>query len=60
LEHAIYVRQNRDTQLVVGVYVNDLVITGSDCDDIKSFKQEMVTVFKMSDLGRLPYYAINY
>jgi hypothetical protein len=31
-------------QLVVRVYVDDLVITGSDYDDIKSFEEEMVVV----------------
>jgi hypothetical protein len=41
---------------VVGVYVDDLVITGSDRDDIRSFKEEMPTAFKMSDLGLLHYY----
>jgi hypothetical protein len=56
LEHAIYVRWTGKAQLVVRVYVDDLVITSSDCDDIKSFKEEMTTAFKMSDLGLLHYY----
>jgi hypothetical protein len=43
-------------QLVVGVYVNGLIITGSDHDDIRSFKEEMAVAFKMSDLGLLHYY----
>jgi hypothetical protein len=43
-------------QLVVGVYVDDLIITGSDRDNIRSFKEEMATAFKMSDLGLLHYY----
>jgi hypothetical protein len=43
-------------QLVVGVYVNDLIITGSDRDNIRSFKEEMAAAFKMSDLGLLHYY----
>jgi hypothetical protein len=55
-EHGVYVRRNGDTQLVVGVYVDNLVITGSDCDDIKSFREEMATAFKMSDLVLLHYY----
>jgi hypothetical protein len=41
---------------VVGVYVDDLVITDSDCGDNKSFKEEMVVTFKMSDLILLHYY----
>jgi hypothetical protein len=55
-EHAIYVRQNGNVQLVVGVYVDDLIITGSDCDNIRSFKEEMSVAFKISDLGLLHYY----
>jgi hypothetical protein len=55
-EHAIYVRWNNNMQLVVGVYVDDLVITGSDHNHIRSFKEEMAATFKMSDLGLLHYY----
>jgi hypothetical protein len=50
-KHTIYGRRNGNVQLVVGVYVNDLIITGSDCDNIGSFKEEMAAAFKMSDLG---------
>jgi hypothetical protein len=56
LEHAIYVWWNGNVLVVVGVYVDDLVITGSDRDDIRSFKEEMAVAFKMSDLGLLHYY----
>ncbi|KAG8045869.1 hypothetical protein GUJ93_ZPchr0008g13357 [Zizania palustris] len=55
-EHAIYTRRNGDKQLVLGVYVDDLVITGASCSDIKLFKKEMARAFKMSDLGLLHYY----
>jgi hypothetical protein len=56
LEHAIYVRWNGNVQLVVGVYVGDFIITASDHDNIRSFKEEMVAAFKLSDLGFLHYY----
>jgi hypothetical protein len=56
LEHAIYVWQNGNMQLVVGVHVDDLIITGSDRDNIRSFKEEMVVTFKMSDIGLFHYY----
>jgi hypothetical protein len=36
LEYAIYVRRNGNLQLVVGVYVDDLIITDSDRDNIRS------------------------
>jgi hypothetical protein len=56
LKHAIYVQRNDKVQLVVGVYVDDIIINGSDHDNIWSFKEEMTTAFKMSDLGLLHYY----
>jgi hypothetical protein len=55
-KHTIYIRQNGNVQLVVGVYVDDLIITGSDRDNIRSFKEEMAAAFKMSDLDLLHYY----
>jgi hypothetical protein len=55
-EHTIFVRWNGDTQLVVGVYVDDFIITSSDRDNIKSFKKEMTNTFKMSDFRLLHYY----
>jgi hypothetical protein len=55
-EHAIYLRGQGARRLVVGVYVDDLVITGGSKEDIDKFKQEMKNTFKMSDLGLLRYY----
>jgi hypothetical protein len=55
-EPAIYTRKNKTSHLRVGVYVDGLVITGADRDDIGVFKKEMTTAFKMSDLGLLRYY----
>jgi hypothetical protein len=55
-EPAIYTRHRGKHQLVVGVYVDDLMVTGSSIDGIKQFKIEMVNAFKMSDLGLLHYY----
>jgi hypothetical protein len=55
-EHAIYCRGGGIERLVVGVYVDDLVITGPSSSSIQKFKAEMTKVFKMSDLGLLSYY----
>lgn len=55
-EHAVYVRAEGNTHLIVGMYVDDLVITGSTVECIRRFKEEMGAMFKMSDLGRLSYY----
>jgi hypothetical protein len=55
-DHAIYCRGGKGERLIVGVYVDDLVITGSNNKSIQKFKQEMSAVFRMSDLGLLTYY----
>ena len=56
MDHAVYRRKNRDSFLLVGVYVDDLIISGPDVKDIKVFKSEMKKKFSMSDLGLLSYY----
>jgi hypothetical protein len=55
-EHAIYVRRRGKFALIIGVYVDDLVVTGMQAADIAGFKQEMADRFRMSDLGALSYY----
>ena len=49
LEHAVYRRSNQDGFLLVGVYVDDLIITGSSKASIEQFKKEMMGRFSMSD-----------
>ena len=55
-EHGMYARGSTSSRLLVGVYVDDLVITGSDTGELDKFKGEMKTQFQMSDLGLLSYY----
>jgi hypothetical protein len=43
-------------RLIVGVYVDDLIITGGDAVTVAKFKVQMKNIFKMSDLGLLSYY----
>jgi hypothetical protein len=56
LEHAVYRRSSRNSFLLVGVYVDGLVISGPNSSDIKQFKLDMKRRFSMSDLGLLSYY----
>jgi hypothetical protein len=56
LEHAVYRKGDDKSFLLVGVYVDDLIITGTNPHDIENFKSEMQKLFKMSDLGLLSYY----
>jgi hypothetical protein len=55
-EHAMYRRSHDDDILLVGVYMDDLVITGSSLAAVEEFKGEMKRAFLMSDLGLLSFY----
>ncbi|WVZ61109.1 hypothetical protein U9M48_011031 [Paspalum notatum var. saurae] len=55
-EHGLYTRKTNTSQLIVGIYVDDLIITGESTKEIKAFKEEMKALFRMSDLGALTYY----
>ena len=44
-EHTLYTRRRGKDELVVGVYVDDLIITGARAEDIDSFKRKMVVHF---------------
>jgi hypothetical protein len=43
-------------RLIVGIYVNDLIITDTNEETITVFKTDMKDHFKMSDLDLLSYY----
>nr|GEU40972.1 ribonuclease H-like domain, reverse transcriptase, RNA-dependent DNA polymerase [Tanacetum cinerariifolium] len=56
LEQAIYTKTSKDSTLLIGVYVDDLIITDKPKEGINKFKAQMEEKFKMSDLGLLAYY----
>nr|GEU99437.1 hypothetical protein [Tanacetum cinerariifolium] len=55
-EYAVYTRNKAGKLLIVGVYVDDLIVTGSCSGEIRYFKEQMNKEFKMSDMGLLSYY----
>ncbi|KAI3739706.1 hypothetical protein L2E82_30117 [Cichorium intybus] len=55
-EYAVYKLQTPNMVLIVGVYVDDLIVTGTSEDQVVEFKKKMKMVFDMSDLGTLSYY----
>jgi hypothetical protein len=46
-------------ELIVNVYVDDLIVTGACAADIVGFKWEMANCFHMSDMGQLSYLGIK-
>ena len=52
----MYTRNNGAETLMVGMYVDDMIVTGTILDGVKEFKQKMMKEFFMTDLGLLTYY----
>ena len=48
-------RENRDI-LLVCIYVDDLIFTGSNSSMFGEFKKAMMREFEMTDIGLMSYY----
>ena len=55
-EEDMYTHGHDEQRLIVGVYVDNLIITGGDMKVLGRFKREMSKNFKMRYLGVLSYY----
>jgi hypothetical protein len=55
-EQAVYTRGKDGERLLLGVYVDDLIVIGASTTTVGEFKKEMTSLFRMSDLGLLSYY----
>jgi hypothetical protein len=58
-EAAIYRWGNGGNALLVSVYVDNLVMTGTKDAEVAAFKEEMKATFQMSNLGLLSYLGIE-
>ncbi|WVZ04379.1 hypothetical protein V8G54_025185 [Vigna mungo] len=58
VKHSLYVKTNKDNNvLIVCLYVDDLLLTGSSLKELEEFKQLMQTEFDMTDMGELRKYV---
>lgn len=55
-EATLSVKHKEKKILIVSLYVDDLLVTGDDTRLVEEFKQEMMQVFKMTDLGLMSYF----
>ena len=55
-DYGVYYTAEMQERIIVGVYVDDMLITGSNSHKIVEFKESMKWVFEMTDLGILSSY----
>lgn len=54
-EPSVYRKEEKNGLLIMVVYVDDLLVTGTSLGSNNEFKRRMSTKFEMSDLGKLTY-----
>ncbi|GKD14498.1 uncharacterized mitochondrial protein-like protein [Tanacetum coccineum] len=52
-DSALFVKRSRTRRILLSLYVDDMIITGDDCDGIKLQKVELSCRFAIKDLGVL-------
>ncbi|PNX61228.1 putative LRR receptor-like protein kinase, partial [Trifolium pratense] len=58
-ESTLYIKGDQTNFLVISLYVDDLLVTGSSAEFIQQFKDDMKQVFEMSDLGEMSYSSVK-
>lgn len=55
-EHTLFTKSKGGKILIVSLYVDDLIFTGSDMNMCNEFKRSMMLEFDMSDLGKMRHF----
>ena len=55
-EATLYVKKINNDVLIISLYVDDLIVTGSNIQQVEEFKQKMMQVFEMTDLGLMSFF----
>ncbi len=52
-DHCVYAKETEQGKIIMIIWVDDLIITGSNKKEMKDVKEMLSEKFKMKDLGRL-------
>jgi hypothetical protein len=55
-ESTLYVKISNDNLIVISLYVDDLLVTGSDTGVVQQFKCQMMEAFEMTDYGEMSFF----
>jgi hypothetical protein len=55
-EATLYIKKTNNDNLIISLYVDDLLVTGSNTQQVEEFTQKMMQAFEMTDLGPMTYF----
>ena len=56
-DHTIFYKHSNDGKIaILIVYMDDIVLTGDDCDELAKLKKKLAEEFEIKDLGALKYF----
>ena len=56
LDTSLFLRRSKSSLILILIYVDDILITGSNSSELESFIVEFSTMFALKDLGALSYF----
>jgi hypothetical protein len=55
-EATLYIKKTNNDNLIISLYVDDLLVTGSNAQQVENFKQKMMQAFEMTDIGLMMFF----
>ncbi|KAB2630265.1 hypothetical protein D8674_007784 [Pyrus ussuriensis x Pyrus communis] len=55
-DHTLFVKRRQEKVTALIIYVDDMIITGDDCDEISRLQRNLAAEFEMKNLGDLKYF----
>lgn len=55
-DHTLFLKRRGKLVTCLSIYVDDMIITGNDEEEMKKLKENLFAEFEMKDLGRLKYF----
>jgi hypothetical protein len=56
-EATLYVKKTNNDILIISLYVDELLVTGSNAQQVEEFKQKMIQAFEMTNLGLMIFFS---
>ncbi|KAK8935837.1 hypothetical protein KSP39_PZI013998 [Platanthera zijinensis] len=56
IEPTLYIKEEEEGKMIVSLYVDDLILTGSNKTQIEKFKEKLKMRYEMTDLGSLKFF----